>query len=75
MGTEFQFHSWRVFVLVCFLPSVVALAGLVFMPESPRYLLEVTSLCPFCPFCPFLSISDLLHGEHTYSCHKLQTCM
>uniref|UniRef100_A0A8B9H7J2 Synaptic vesicle glycoprotein 2B-like n=1 Tax=Astyanax mexicanus TaxID=7994 RepID=A0A8B9H7J2_ASTMX len=40
MGTEFQFHSWRVFVLVCFLPSVVALAGLVFMPESPRYLLE-----------------------------------
>uniref|UniRef100_A0A3B4DYF1 Major facilitator superfamily (MFS) profile domain-containing protein n=1 Tax=Pygocentrus nattereri TaxID=42514 RepID=A0A3B4DYF1_PYGNA len=40
MGSEFQFHSWRVFVLVCFLPSVVALAGLVFMPESPRYLLE-----------------------------------
>ncbi|KAF4083006.1 hypothetical protein AMELA_G00135020 [Ameiurus melas] len=40
MGTEFQFHSWRVFVLVCFLPAVVALAGLVFMPESPRYLLE-----------------------------------
>ncbi|XP_062868804.1 synaptic vesicle glycoprotein 2Ba [Trichomycterus rosablanca] len=40
MGTEFQFHSWRVFVLVCFLPSVAALAGLFFMPESPRYLLE-----------------------------------
>ncbi|KAK3533716.1 hypothetical protein QTP70_023968 [Hemibagrus guttatus] len=40
MGTEFQFHSWRVFVLVCFLPAVAALAGLVFMPESPRYLLE-----------------------------------
>ncbi|KAA0722878.1 Synaptic vesicle glycoprotein 2B [Triplophysa tibetana] len=40
MGTEFQFHSWRVFVLVCFLPSVAALAGLVFMPESPRFLLE-----------------------------------
>ncbi|KAI5101263.1 synaptic vesicle glycoprotein 2B, partial [Silurus meridionalis] len=40
MGTEFQFHSWRVFVLVCFLPTVAALAGLVFMPESPRYLLE-----------------------------------
>ncbi|XP_027016953.2 synaptic vesicle glycoprotein 2Ba [Tachysurus fulvidraco] len=40
MGSEFQFHSWRVFVLVCFLPAVAALAGLVFMPESPRYLLE-----------------------------------
>ncbi|XP_051948068.1 synaptic vesicle glycoprotein 2B-like isoform X2 [Xyrauchen texanus] len=44
MGTEFQFHSWRVFVLVCFLPSVAALAGLVFMPESPRFLLEVSQI-------------------------------
>ncbi|XP_076149002.1 synaptic vesicle glycoprotein 2Ba [Alosa pseudoharengus] len=40
MGTEFQFHSWRVFVLVTLLPSLAALAGLFFMPESPRYLLE-----------------------------------
>ncbi|TSL68182.1 Synaptic vesicle glycoprotein 2B [Bagarius yarrelli] len=40
MGTGIQIHSWRVFVLVCFLPALAALAGLVFMPESPRYLLE-----------------------------------
>ncbi|MCI4383285.1 hypothetical protein PGIGA_G00024620 [Pangasianodon gigas] len=40
MGTEFHFRSWRVFVLVCFLPAVAALTGLAFMPESPRYLLE-----------------------------------
>lgn len=44
MGTEFQFHSWRVFVLVCFLPSVAALVGLFFIPESPRYLLQVIQL-------------------------------
>uniref|UniRef100_A0AAY4BAZ1 Major facilitator superfamily (MFS) profile domain-containing protein n=1 Tax=Denticeps clupeoides TaxID=299321 RepID=A0AAY4BAZ1_9TELE len=41
IGTEFQFHSWRVFVLVAFLPALAALIGLFFMPESPRYLLEV----------------------------------
>ncbi|XP_053369715.1 synaptic vesicle glycoprotein 2Ba [Clarias gariepinus] len=40
MGTGHHLRSWRVFVLVCFLPSVAALIGLVFMPESPRYLLE-----------------------------------
>ncbi|XP_055048538.2 synaptic vesicle glycoprotein 2B [Misgurnus anguillicaudatus] len=40
MGTEFQFHSWRVFVLVCALPAIASLIGLMFMPESPRFLLE-----------------------------------
>ncbi|XP_056307965.1 synaptic vesicle glycoprotein 2B [Danio aesculapii] len=40
MGTEFQFHSWRVFVLVCALPAIAAFVGLMFMPESPRFLLE-----------------------------------
>ncbi|KAG7522043.1 synaptic vesicle glycoprotein 2B-like [Solea senegalensis] len=40
MGTEFQFHSWRVFVLVAALPAVSSLVGLTFMPESPRFLLE-----------------------------------
>ncbi|XP_063045512.1 synaptic vesicle glycoprotein 2Ba [Engraulis encrasicolus] len=41
MGSEFQVHTWRIYVLVTLLPSLVALAGLFFMPESPRYLLEV----------------------------------
>jgi len=41
MGSEFQFHSWRVFVLVCALPAIAAFVGLMFMPESPRFLLEV----------------------------------
>lgn len=41
MGTEFQFHSWRVFVLVAALPAIASLVGLTFMPESPRFLLEV----------------------------------
>uniref|UniRef100_A0A8C5FSW7 Synaptic vesicle glycoprotein 2Bb n=1 Tax=Gadus morhua TaxID=8049 RepID=A0A8C5FSW7_GADMO len=40
MGTEFQFHSWRVFVLVAALPAIISLVGLTFMPESPRFLLE-----------------------------------
>ncbi|XP_063335086.1 synaptic vesicle glycoprotein 2B-like isoform X1 [Pelmatolapia mariae] len=40
MGTEFQFHAWRVFVLVAALPAIASLVGLTFMPESPRFLLE-----------------------------------
>lgn len=35
-------HSWRLFVLACLLPALAALAGVVFMPESPRFLLEVS---------------------------------
>ncbi|KAJ8247508.1 hypothetical protein GJAV_G00247200 [Gymnothorax javanicus] len=41
MGGEFQVHSWRVFVLVGALPAIGSLVGLMFMPESPRFLLEV----------------------------------
>ncbi|KAJ8386528.1 hypothetical protein AAFF_G00169980 [Aldrovandia affinis] len=40
MGSAYQFHSWRVFVLVCALPSVAAIAALNTMPESPRFFLE-----------------------------------
>lgn len=41
MGSAYQFHSWRVFVLVCAFPSVAAIAALNAMPESPRFYLEV----------------------------------
>lgn len=41
IGSEFQMHSWRLFIFVCLFPALAALVGLVFMPESPRFLLEV----------------------------------
>ncbi|EPY79510.1 synaptic vesicle glycoprotein 2C [Camelus ferus] len=41
MGSAYQFHSWRVFVIVCALPCVFSVVALTFMPESPRFLLEV----------------------------------
>ncbi|XP_014033198.1 synaptic vesicle glycoprotein 2A isoform X1 [Salmo salar] len=40
MGSAYQFHSWRVFVLVCVFPSVAAIASLTTMPESPRFFLQ-----------------------------------
>uniref|UniRef100_A0A8C6TM94 Synaptic vesicle glycoprotein 2Ba n=1 Tax=Neogobius melanostomus TaxID=47308 RepID=A0A8C6TM94_9GOBI len=40
LGSEFQMHSWRLFILVCLFPALAALVGVVFMPESPRFLLE-----------------------------------
>lgn len=42
MGSAYQFHSWRVFVLVCAFPCVAAIAALNSMPESPRFYLEVS---------------------------------
>lgn len=47
MGTSYHFHSWRVFVIVCALPCAVSMVALRFMPESPRFLLEVSQ--PPCP--------------------------
>lgn len=44
MGTHYHYHSWRVFVIVCALPCTVSLVALRFMPESPRFLLEVSQL-------------------------------
>ncbi|XP_005945752.2 synaptic vesicle glycoprotein 2C [Haplochromis burtoni] len=41
MGSAYQFHSWRVFVVVCALPCVSAVIALTFMPESPRFYLEM----------------------------------
>uniref|UniRef100_A0A674CU54 Synaptic vesicle glycoprotein 2C n=1 Tax=Salmo trutta TaxID=8032 RepID=A0A674CU54_SALTR len=41
MGSAYQFHSWRVFVVVCALPCVCAVVALTFMPESPRFFLEM----------------------------------
>ncbi|XP_062453679.1 synaptic vesicle glycoprotein 2A isoform X3 [Rhea pennata] len=48
MGSAYQFHSWRVFVLVCAFPSVFAIGALSTMPESPRFFLEVSG-CPRAP--------------------------
>ncbi|XP_077173776.1 synaptic vesicle glycoprotein 2B [Paroedura picta] len=41
MGTNYHFHSWRVFVVICSLPCIASLVALKFMPESPRFLLEI----------------------------------
>lgn len=43
IGTEIQIHSWRLFIFVCLFPALAALVGVIFMPESPRFLLEVRS--------------------------------
>jgi VNT family MFS transporter (synaptic vesicle glycoprotein 2) len=35
-----HFSAWHQFLLVCSLPSLAAIIGLVLLPESPRFLLE-----------------------------------
>ncbi|XP_063237443.1 synaptic vesicle glycoprotein 2C-like [Bacillus rossius redtenbacheri] len=35
-----HFSAWHQLLLVCCLPSAAAVVGLVFLPDSPRYLLE-----------------------------------
>lgn len=66
MGSAYQFHSWRVFVVVCALPCVSAVVALTFMPESPRFYLEVRDVhaqartsCMAAPFSlTFTEISE-----------------
>ncbi|XP_026870871.2 synaptic vesicle glycoprotein 2Ca [Electrophorus electricus] len=41
MASAYHFHRWRVFVVVCALPCVFSVVALTFMPESPRFYLEV----------------------------------
>uniref|UniRef100_UPI00358E944E synaptic vesicle glycoprotein 2A-like n=1 Tax=Myxine glutinosa TaxID=7769 RepID=UPI00358E944E len=41
MGSAYQFHSWRVFVIVCAIPAIAAVVALTLMPEGPRYLLQM----------------------------------
>eukprot|EP00092_Neocalanus_flemingeri_P032628 GFUD01035489.1.p1 GENE.GFUD01035489.1~~GFUD01035489.1.p1 ORF type:complete len:574 (-),score=164.16 GFUD01035489.1:136-1857(-) len=36
---SFQYNSWRIFVAISALPSFLVAIALVFMPESPRFLL------------------------------------
>ncbi|CAL4119411.1 unnamed protein product [Meganyctiphanes norvegica] len=40
LDEQHHFSSWRVFLVVCSLPSFGAVFGLYIMPESPRFLLE-----------------------------------
>lgn len=36
----FDYNSWRIFLLICALPSFVVAALLFFLPESPKFLLS-----------------------------------
>lgn len=60
MGSAYQFHSWRVFVVVCALPCVSAVVALTFMPESPRFFLEVRekrrAVVPAAPFSLLITL-------------------
>lgn len=34
------FNSWRIFVLVCGFPSLISVVCLMFLPETPKYLIS-----------------------------------
>ena len=37
---EFEFNSWRIFVLVCGAPALLVAISLCWCPESPKFLLS-----------------------------------
>lgn len=41
-GLGTRLSSWRAFLVVCAIPALLTIFGLFFLPESPRYLLEVS---------------------------------
>ena len=40
VSPNFRFNSWRLYTVVCGIPSLVTAVALLFLPESPRYLLS-----------------------------------
>lgn len=38
-STDFLYNSWRIFLLICALPSFLVGVFLIFLPESPKFLL------------------------------------
>jgi len=38
-GTAFVYNSWRIFLLICAIPSFLVAIFLIFLPESPKFLL------------------------------------
>ena len=40
----FMYNSWRVYLAVCVLPSLTSVLLFVLMPESPKFLMDVSIL-------------------------------
>lgn len=38
-GSNFVYNSWRIFLLICAIPSLLVAVFLIFLPESPKFLL------------------------------------
>lgn len=38
-GSAFIYNSWRIFLLICAIPSLLVAVFLIFLPESPKFLL------------------------------------
>lgn len=39
-SSTFTYNSWRIFLLICAIPSFVVTGLLLLLPESPKYLLS-----------------------------------
>lgn len=39
-STDFLFHSWNFYLLICSFPAPIAACWLVYLPETPKYLGE-----------------------------------
>lgn len=40
-SSSFEYHSWRIFVALCAVPSLTSAFCFIFMPESPKFLLTM----------------------------------
>ena len=39
---DFTYNSWRIFIALCIIPSFTSTFIFAIMPESPKYLMEVS---------------------------------
>lgn len=43
-GINFVYKPWRLFVLICGIPSLICTIAFIFMPESPKFCLMKVSI-------------------------------
>ena len=61
----FSYESWRIFVAFCTIPAATSVVTFLFLPESPKFLLEVS----------FLAVSLNPNPKYvTVSKYKVQKC-
>ena len=43
VSDTFSYNSWRIYLAICTIPAFTSALSLLFMPESPKFLMDVST--------------------------------